>query len=314
MPKADPFEEKDDDEKKPKPSEDEEEGKEVSTEPDENDDEPQGETGESAESRAEKKRNRFREAKEEAKQQKERADNLERQASEERSARIAAQTAAQMYAVQQQQSQQQQQQDPWAEYERHVKEKFQFILGETTRLRTENRLDEESTKRLQTEWIENQQRQQELTTRKLMWQEGQRQQQLQPQYEQQQRLAAVEARLQAEYPEVMNHAQAKAHAIGGWQMAMAANKPNTWDTARDVMAATMRAFRLGRPPPIDDTTKRRYSGIGGGSNGAGPGRATFKMTKAHEKMAEGRYPGIPPEQAHKKWAQTVGKKMLEEDS
>lgn len=298
-------------EKKPKPAEDEEEGKEVPVEPDENDDEP-AEAGESADSRAEKKRNRYREAREEAKREKERADSLERQASEERSARIAAQTAAQMYAAQQQQPQVQQ--DPWAEHERYVKDKFQFILGETTRLRTEGKLDEESTKRLQTEWIDNTQRQQELVTRKAMWQEAQRAQQMQPHYEQQQRLAAVEARLQAEFPEVMNHAQAKAHAIGGWQMAIAANKPNSWETAREVMAATMRAFRLGRPPPVDDATRRRYSGVGGGSNGAGGTRSTFKMTKAHEKMAEGRYPSMPPDQAHKKWAQTIGKKLLEDDS
>lgn len=303
-------------EKKPKPEE-EEEGKEVSTEADVNDDDGEPvEPGESADTRAEKKRNRYREAREEAKQAKETAAAFERQLQEERTARVAAQTAAQFYAVQQQQQQQQQQQyhDPWAETERHIKEKFQFILGETQRLRTENRLDEESTRRLQTEWIDNQTKQQELVAGKALWREQWRQQQLQPQQAEAQRFAAVEARLATDFPEVMNNQQAKAHAIGGWQMAMAAGKPNTWDTAREVMAATMRAFRLGRPPPIDETTRRRYSGVGGGSNGGAPSRTTFKMTKAHEKMAEGRYPSLPAEAAHKKWAQTVGRKILEDDA
>jgi hypothetical protein len=298
-------------EKKPKP-EDEEEGKEVPTEPDENDDEPAGETGESAESRAEKKKNRYRENREAREAAEKRAADMDRQLQEERTARIAAQTAAQFYATQQQ-SQQQPQQDPWAEAENHVKEKFKFILGETTRLRAENRLDETATSRLQNEWLETQRAQQELVVRKQLWAQSYEQQRMAPQYEQQQRVAAVEARLSAEYPEVMNHQAAKAHAIGGWQQAMASGKANSWETAKEVMASTMRAFRLGRPPPVDDVTRRRYSGIGGGSNGAGPGRATFRMTKAHEKMAEGRYPRLTPELAHKKWAQTVGKKILEED-
>jgi hypothetical protein len=313
MPK-DPFDDTEE-EKKPKASdEDEEEGKEVSTEPDENDDEEPAKAGESEESRAEKKRNRYREVREEAKREKERADSLERQANEERTARIAAQTAAEMYA-RQQQAPPQQQVDPWAESEKYVKDKFQFIISETQRLKGENRLDEESTRRLQSEWIDNQQRQQELVTRKLMWQQNMLQRQQAPEWENQQRLAAVEARLVAEYPEVMNHQQAKAHASAGWQMAIAAGKPNSWDTAREVMATTMRAFRLGRPPPVDEATKRRYSGVGGGSNGAaGHAPGKFRMSKAHEKMAEGRYPNLPPDKAHQKWAQTIGKKILEDDA
>lgn len=305
----------DDTEEEKKPKASDEEGKEVSVEPeerDENDDEPAGETGESAESRAEKKRNRYREQREGREAAEKRLAEMDRQLQEERVARVAAQTAAQMYATQQQN--QQPQQDPWAEAEKHVTEKFKFILGETNRLKLENRLDEATVSRLQTEWIDTQRAQQELVVRKQLWQQSAEQQRMAPQYEQQQRVVAVEARLNAEFPEVMNHAAAKAHAIGGWQQAMASGKANTWETAKEVMAATMRAFRLGRPPPIDDVTRRRYSGIGGGSNGAGGTRATFRMTKAHEKMAEGRYPSLSPELAHKKWAQTVGKKMLEEDS
>lgn len=294
-------------EKKPKPEE-EEEGKEVPTEPDENDDEPAGEPGESAESRAEKKRNRYREQREARETAEKRVADMDRQLQEERAARI----AAQVYA-QQQQAPPQPQQDPWAPAENHLKDKFRFILGETTRLRSENRLDEAATTRLQNEWLEAQHEQQKLVVQKHLWMQNAEQQRMAPQYEQQQRVAAVEARLAAEFPEVMNHQAAKAHAIGGWQQAMASGKANSWETAKEVMASTMRAFRLGKPPPVDDITRRRYSGIGGGSNGAGPSRATFRMTKAHEKMAEGRYPKLSPELAHKKWAQTVGKKILEED-
>lgn len=296
-------------EKKPK-GEEEEEGKEVSVEPDENDEGP--ETPENRETRNEAKRNRYKEQRESREAAERKLAEYERQLQEERAARAAERAAAEFYVRQAQQPQQQV--DPWAESEKNVKDKFQYILSESNRLKLENRLDEAETKRLQQEWIENQQRQQELVARKLLWQQAQYQQAQQPQYEQQQRIAAAQARLEAEFPEVMNHQAAKAHAMGGWQQAIAAGKPNNWDTAREVMATTMRAFRLGRPPPPDDVTRRRYSGVGGGGNGGGAVRTTFKMTKAHEKMAEGRFPSLSPEAAHKKWAQTVGKKILEDDA
>jgi hypothetical protein len=301
---------------------DDNEPEEVSTEPDVNDDDDGAKAGEDdaqKASRNARRQNRFREAKEAAEEANRRLQDTERRLTEETAARVAAQEASrqvQQYAVIQQQSRQQ---DPWEEAFSQVDREARAIVNEANRLKAEGKWDDAAADRVQTEYGRVQRKQQTL----VVQQENARRDWAARQQAPNQQLAAAEAayaaRLATEFPEVTNHPQAFSWAIFEYQKATKAEgKPDSWETASKVMNEAAMRFKLRKAPAPDEATRRRYSGVGGGSNGGTNGHkgGTIQMIPAFRKMAESRYKDLAkkdPKLAWKKWAENEGKSVMEDD-
>jgi hypothetical protein len=311
--KKDPFDD-DDDDKTVEPVEaEEQEGpvKELPVEPDPNEEASAGDTEEVKAARRERRQNRFKEAQASAEAEKARADAAERQLNEERTARIATETAARTYVEANRANQPQY--DPWQVAADEVKTRRLALANEVKILTAEGKYDAEQQQRLLGEWTATEQRLNDISVNKQLYYRDQQQRQYAPNHQAQAQEAAVGAQIQTRYPDVVANPQAARFMEMTFLRAVQAEgRPNNWETADAAAAEARRAFKLGRPPPADAATKARYSGISAGSNGSANGASNGKigMTSKYKAMAHTRFPDLSEEQAEKKWAQTVGKKIL----
>jgi hypothetical protein len=131
--------------------------------------------------------------------------------------------------------------------------------------------------------------------------------------------AAFLERMRWEYPDVVNDPSGApwryANAMADAEMA--AGRQINPDTIKDIMAQTRKRWGLSgggnghRAPTEADRAK--FRGVpSGGRGGPEPSTRTIKMTRANRQMAEGMFPRMKPEDAYKKWAQVVGKELVEE--
>lgn len=301
----------------PEPAEqEEEEGKvqELSTEPDPNE-EPEGESDEAKTARKERRANRFKEAQELATEERKRREEAEQRANEAAARAAAAEQTARMVAEQARSWTQGAQQDPWqAAIENEVAPKRKALMAEHRDLVASGKYDAAEQARLAGEWSKLDIRQQEIVTHKALYYRDMEAQRNAPNLQAQANEAAFNSRMQSEFPDIMANRQHVDHMTATFFQLRAEGKPNDWTTAAAAAALTRRAFKLGTRPPPDAATKARYSGVGGGANGHTNGSSgKIPMLPKYKKMAEARYPDDPPATAHKKWAQTVGKAVMESD-
>lgn len=285
--------------------------KELPTEPDPNE-EPSGGSEEEKEARKERRaeRGKLRQAAEAAEA---RAVELERQVNEANAKAVAAQESARMLALWQQ-NQGQNRPDPWqTAINNEVVAKRKALMLEHQSLVNENKYDAAAKERLLAEWNQTEQRQQEIITHKQLYIRDQQARQNQPDPQEAANVAAFNSRMQSDFPDIMADKRFVDHMTASYFKLLAENKPNTWETAALAAAETRRAFRLGTRPPPDAATKARYSGVGGSTNG-GPSNGKIAMLPKYQRMAHARYPNLSEREAEKKWAATVGKKVLDGDS
>ena len=125
----------------------------------------------------------------------------------------------------------------------------------------------------------------------------------------------VRQRLEVDYPDIMSNGRAQTYlrARAAQILVERGQEQLTWQVVQEAAEQTMRGFLKKTPqrgaPSAND--RQRYTGIGrgAGSGGSGGGRS-ITMDRHQQKMAEGMYPDLPAKQAHQKWANTVGKKLL----
>ncbi len=324
MPKAqNPFDVDDEENKGKEPVEEKvapevPEGTEIPVDKDEDEDDPTDDAPTRAEKRAERGRALARDLRE----AKEREASLE-------SARQAAEYRAQQhetYARQmaswaaQQQQQQQPQGDPLDAHEKAARKEIEDLMELSTALQEKGALTPEKAKDLKDRYFAASQRMNEVAAARVQrwnsWQ-AQQSQQGQPSVQAQAEYAALQMRLRSEFPDVVDHPQAWAYANAEWAKLMAVKKgadPRDWKNVQEAMATTRRAFKMGHAPSPSEATKRRYAGVGSG--GGAPqtnGKRTVPMGREFKMMAHAKYPKLAPADAERKWAQTVGKSLVEEE-
>lgn len=236
-----------------------------------------------------------------------RADTAERSAAEAR---------AQVAFYQEQErlrtahAQQQQQRDPFADEEAQVKREYDLYLKETDTLQADKITPEERQK-YRDQWFSLQQKMQGLSAKKQFAQSGAGQQQ-NPE------AVALRATYYAKYPDVMVNDRAVQAAQARWMAAQAegrVNQKDPWSTMDQVMNDVRRAFGIGKAPPADEVTRRRYSAVGGGSSQASEGAPrAISMGKAERKIALAAYPQFAskPEKAYQAWANAEAKDRTKE--
>lgn len=128
----------------------------------------------------------------------------------------------------------------------------------------------------------------------------------------------IVARIRMEHPDVAGDERASR-----WCQAYVAQKaalgiPVSWELINEAMGETRKAFRMpgASPPqkraPVTKDQQARYTSP---SQSAGVGAApkqVVTMNKHYRKMAEARYPNDAPKVAYQKWANAVGKKLIQE--
>lgn len=123
---------------------------------------------------------------------------------------------------------------------------------------------------------------------------------------------ALQAQLQMQYPEIYANPSAKLYAQGLWQQAVATGSPNSVETVRKALDETARRFKYSSSAPVDDATKRRFTGPTRGKNGKTTAQPKITITKEMLQVANAAYPHITDEKARlKKWLEVHGKKYSE---
>jgi chromosome segregation ATPase len=255
-----------------------------------------------------------------------RADQAEREAQTARAEAAAAREAARQAAEWMQRSQagQQQQQDPYASHEAHLKERYNLVLEKAAILNQKGESSEEKVAALRNELFTVQQQQAQLAAARQNHYANLQAQQYQQQYGQQseaQRDAqAVMQRLRMDYPDVLSHGSAWTYAQAKYAELASTGKlkQNQWESIGEIMQETRRAFGMARSPAPSETTKRRFSGIGGGANGASQSSSgrTVVMGKAEKGMARSMYPDLykkDPQKAFQRWARECGQDKGDDD-
>lgn len=313
MPKAqNPFDV--DDEEKPvveeKTAPEVPEGAEIPVDKDEDEDDPTDDQP----TRAEKRANRFREAND-------RAKAAEEKAAQESTARAAAEARAQQadQYVREMAARavpQQPQADPLDQYQRAAQEEINLLMRESAVAQKEGKLDEALSQQLKDRYFAANQRLSEVAAARVQRWNQYQQQQNQPNTQFQAEYAALQMRLRAEFPDVVDNQDAWAYANAEWAKIIALKKGDRrdWTYVKEAMATTRRAFKLGSPPAPSETTKRRYAGVGsGGAAQQTNGKRTIPMTREFKLMAHAKYPSLEHAKAEQKWAQGIGKSLLDEE-
>lgn len=259
----------------------------------------------------------------------ERYDAIQREkdAAEER-ARQAEQLVAALRA-QQMTAPQQQRTDPFEEEEKKLKEDW------TKHLALADTLARGSTPEQRSQWQndhwEIQSRQQKIAARRAMAEAG-----IVPGQRVDHEQEAIKAHIRANFPEIAaanpdgspRNPQALMYADGIMRAKLARERrmAPTMKDYEEALEQTRRDLRLpgAVSPAPSQEIRRKFSGGGlGGANGSANGSREIRMTDAEQKMAEAMYKverdpktgktrRLKPEESHAKWAQTVGKKILEE--
>ena len=90
--------------------------------------------------------------------------------------------------------------------------------------------------------------------------------------------------------------------------------PKDFATSEKAIAAAKLHFGLTKRPAASPALRRSYSGgatsVGAGGAPNGGGATSMTLTKVHQELAEARFPELKPEDAHKKWANGIGRKVL----
>ncbi len=252
----------------------------------------------------------------------ERVKATEERLQQESNARAAAEARAQQadtYAreMAQRAIPQQPQVDPLDQHEKAARAEIEFLMEKSQLLQAKGELTPETQKELKDRYFAANQRLNEIAAAKVQrWNQWQ-QQQTAPNVQAQAESAALQMRLRSEFPDVVDNPKAWAYANAEWAkiLALASNPdPRDWRNVQEAMAVTRRAFKLGRPPAPSEATRRRFSGVGsGGAAQQTNGSRTIPKTREFQQMANAKYPGLPPEKAMAKWAQTIGKQLLDEE-
>jgi hypothetical protein len=286
---------------------DEEKEKVLSVEPPEKDDDEPGEQGPTP--RQQRRRARYDEMQQ-------RADDAEKRAQE------AEARAHALWAAQQVQSQQQVQPqvDPLDEEEKKIKDdwKNHVALGDT--------FSKSSTPEQQQKWKDDfltlQQRMQAVTVKKEMRAAG-----FQPGQRVNLAEEALKAQLAADYSDIVTNNRHLAYADGlARQRSAQFGRGLSRQEFDDVMNETRRVFRLptakSSAPSREMRQKFSGTGLGGASNGTnGAGRGEIRMNEDMMAMAEAKYTHetdkngkrrrLTKAEAHAKWAQNEGKRVVE---
>ena len=86
--------------------------------------------------------------------------------------------------------------------------------------------------------------------------------------------------------------------------------PNSFATFRAAAAQVAQAYGLGGRAAPNGAARQRFAGVGAGEgDGGSSSPRTVKMGDHERRMAEARYPELPAEQAHVKWARDIGSKI-----
>jgi hypothetical protein len=117
---------------------------------------------------------------------------------------------------------------------------------------------------------------------------------------------------QSEHHDVFNHPQAQTWAWGEYYKRKAEGKPDTPETARQLLDDARRRFGLtprGGVPAPDQATRQRFTGVGARQAGGAPSPGAIKMDAHDKRMARIAFmkEGVTEAQAYQKWANTAGK-------
>jgi len=121
---------------------------------------------------------------------------------------------------------------------------------------------------------------------------------------------AQAATFAAENQDVMGDPRRRALMSSIWtRMTGYEQKPRDFATARAAVAETRRQLGLAGPTERTSAEKARFGGLprqmgGGGGGGSAPPKS-LAMNRDMRRMAEARYPDLPAEKAHKKWAKAM---------
>lgn len=286
-------------------------------EPEEDDDgaEPQQLTEEQKASRRERRQQR----KSQFEEARARAEQAERDAAQARADAAAARAQAEQVSNWYRQ-QQQPQQDPFTAHENGLQQRFAELTEQAALLSETGKMTPEKLGELRNKTYQVMQQQAQLAAQKQLYYNNLQAQQYQQQNAGQQDSQAVMQRLRMDFPDVVNHQEAWQYAVGQYQTLLATRKvkQNPWDTIQDVMADTRRVFGMARSPAPSEATKRRFSGVGGGANGAvhSSGAKTVVMGVNEKRMAKAMYPDLyksNPQKAFQKWAKECGQEKGDED-
>lgn len=233
----------------------------------------------------------------------ERADQAERSAAEARAQVAYYQEQERLRSQSQQQTEKK---DPFEAESAQLKREYDLYLKETDTLDASKITPEERTK-FRDQWFDIQKRLGELSAKKL-----------QPQQAENPEAVALRATYFARYPDVMGNPRAVQAAQARWMSAQAegrVNQRDPWASMDGVMNDVRRAFGIGKAPPPDEVTKRRYSAVGGGSAPSSDSSPrAIQMGKAERKMAIAAYPQFAskPEKAYQAWANAEAKDRAKE--
>lgn len=271
------------------------------------------------EEQREARRERRRERKSQFEEARQRAEQAERDAQQARADAAAARQQAEQLSNWYRQ-QQQPQQDPFAAHERALQEEFNFLTEKAALLQQKGEMTDDKLADLRQRTFGVMQRQAGLAAQRQLYYQNAQAQQYQQQNAGNADAQAVIQRLRMDYPDVLGNEKAWQYAWGTYNSALATGKvkANPWDTVQDIMNDTRRVFGMSRAPAPSEATKRRFSGIGGGTNGAArqSGPKTVVMGKHEKGMAKTMYPELykkDPSLAYKKWARECGTGKDDED-
>ena len=258
--------------------------------------------------RDEKKRNRWKEHTQARERAEARAKELE---DENRRLQVAAEVARQQ-AFQVQQQAQPRGPDPIDEDLKRSRREQEALYAEYVGRQKEGNLTPEAEEKFRQRAYDIKDRETQLQLQKFHRDNGISRQDPAEQHRQ-----TVSSQIRMQFPDIVADARASAYADGVFRQLTALGRPNDWDTIEAAMKQTRRDLRMGNAEPSrrpNEAERQRYSGLP-----AGPGSSredspkTIRMTPGYKKMAEKLYRNDPPNIAHQKWANTVGKKLLNGD-
>lgn len=119
---------------------------------------------------------------------------------------------------------------------------------------------------------------------------------------------------QAMFPDVWSNQAAVQFANAKYHEMVSLGQPRGRVTHIRSMEEARRQFYGPQPSgePPSQSRKTRYTGVPRGARQAGnePRRVKIRMDGRSKALAEAMFPSLPKEQAHKKWAQKVGPRVL----
>jgi hypothetical protein len=258
-----------------------------------------------------------------------RYDEIQTRAAEaEERARRAEQLAAALQAQQMVQPRERQT-DPFEDEKKKLEEDWMKHLALADTLAKGSTADQQS--QWKRDHLALQERQQTLVTRKLMAEAG-----VVPGQRVNHQEEAIKAHISAHFPDIaaMNpdgtprNARALVYADGVLRQRLAreGRSAPTIKDYEEALQQTRRDLRMpgATGPAPSESTREKFSGRGlGGATGATSPSREIRMTSAEMKMAEamyrqerdpksGKMRKLKPEEAHAKWAQKVGKRIVEQ--